>query len=48
MKDYFQLKKMQGFNPEIKDTKDINKIDIKDLYDLYKKEFINSCELILI
>ena len=48
MKDYFQLKKMRAFNPEIKDTKDLNKIDIKDLYDLYKKEFINSCELILI
>ena len=45
MKDFYQLKNNQSLNQEIKD---INKIDIKNLYDLYKKEFINSCEFILI
>ena len=45
MKDFYQLKNNQPLNQEIKD---INKIDLKNLYDLYKKEFINSCEFILI
>ena len=45
MKDYFQLKNNQALTCEIKDK---NNIDLKDLYELYKKEFINSCELILI
>ena len=45
MKDYVQLKDNQDFYEEIKDT---NIIDIKELYELYKNEFINSCESILI
>ena len=45
MKDIFQLRNKKVLNQEIKDT---NKIDLNDLYDLYKKEFINSCEFILI
>ena len=34
MKDFYQLKNNQPLNQEIKD---INKIDLKNLYDLYKK-----------
>ena len=45
MKDFYQLKSNQSLNQEIKD---INKIDLKNLYDLYKKEFINSSEFILV
>ena len=45
MENYIQLKNKQIFIQEIKDKK---KIDIKELYELYKNEFVNACESILI
>ncbi len=44
-KDYIQLKDKQKIYEEVIDT---NNKDIKELYELYKNEFINSCESILI
>ena len=45
MENNIQLKNNQKIN---KDLKNMNNIDIKELYDLYKNEFIISCESILI
>ena len=45
MDEYIQLKNKQVFIQELKDK---TKIDIKDIYQLYKNEFINTCESILI
>ena len=45
MENNIQLKNNQIIN---RDLKNMNNIDIKELYDLYKNEFIISCESILI
>ena len=45
MENYIQLKNKQIFIQEIKDK---TKIDIKELYELYRNEFVNACESILI
>ena len=44
MKDYIQLKDKQEVYKEINES---NNKDINELYQLYKNEFINSCESIL-
>ena len=45
MDNYIQLKNKQVFIQEVKDK---TKIGITELYELYKNEFINTCESILI
>ena len=45
MENNLQLKKNQIFNEKKREN---NEINLKELYDLYKKEFINCCESILI
>ena len=45
MENCIQLKNKEIFIQEIKDK---TKIDIKELYELYRNEFVNACESILI